>query len=108
MAIKEMLTLQPQHLNLVCPLCQWMIREGGTCMRCNNKGQASAGEIILIVVLLTIICAVGYYEITKKNQTNTFKDHSQSIAPSPSVHFGGCSIIKEYIYADPIDKNINK
>lgn len=73
-------------------------------MRCNNKGEASAGEIILIVLLIALLCGIGWYEFTKKTESNIFKDHSQSISPSPSVHFGGCSIIKEYVYADPITK----
>ena len=64
----------------------------------NNKGQATAGEIILIVLLFAMLVGAGWYEFTKKDTTQIFKAGSQSISPSPVVHFGGCAIIKEYLY----------
>ena len=66
----------------------------------NKKGQATAGVIVLIIVLIALVIAVGYYEITKKDNVNVFKSGAQSISPAPVVHFGGCAIIKEYIYAN--------
>lgn len=66
----------------------------------NNKGQATAGEIILIVLLFGLVIAGGWYEFTKKDINQTFKAGSQSISPAPVVHFGGCAIIKEYLYAN--------
>ena len=72
----------------------------------DNKGQATAGEIVLIIFLFILIIAVGYYEVTKKDSVEVFKAGSQSISPSPVVHFGGCAIIKEYVYADAKNKPI--
>ena len=73
----------------------------------NNKGQATGGEIALIILLVIIIGAVFFYETTKKTQVTKFEAGSQSISPAPVVHFGGCAIIKEYLYANPSDKAHN-
>ena len=73
-------------------------------LRLNSKGQATGGEIALIILLVLLICGVVLYEITKKDNTQIFKAGSQSISPSPVVHFGGCAIIKEYLYGGSDNK----
>ena len=69
----------------------------------NNKGQTGAWEGLIILVLIVVIAVVGYYEFTKKDSTSIFKDHSQSVSPTLAPHLGGCAIVKEYVYADPIN-----
>lgn len=58
-------------------------------------------EGIIIMVLILAIGGIFFYEITKKTSSQKFEAGSQSISPAPVVHFGGCAIIKEYLYANP-------
>lgn len=69
----------------------------------NKKGQTGAWEAVIIIVLFIIIGGLVYLLYTKSSDTSIFKAGSQSISPSPSVHLGGCAIIKEYIYAGSKD-----
>ena len=69
-------------------------------MRCNNKGQTGVGEVVIILVLVVVIGGLTYLLYTKKSDTQVFKAGSQSISPAPVIHFGGCAIIKEYLYAN--------
>lgn len=48
-------------------------------MQLNKRGQATAGEIILIVILFAMLVAAGWYALSKKTESNTFHDKSQQI-----------------------------
>lgn len=89
----------------ICPKCGYAIRDGGKCMRCNNKGQTGAGEVVIIMILIIVIGGLTYLLYTKKSDTQIFKSGAQSVEPRITPSFGGCAIVKEYTYANPNDKN---
>lgn len=71
---------------VLCPNCSWMIREGGTCMRCNNKGQMAGYEALIIIVLLGISGWMFYLYARKPSDSNVFNANSRPIVTEINNH----------------------
>lgn len=80
-----------------------MVREGGVCMRCNNKGQLQAYEALIIICLLTYSVFITYKWATKQTETKVFNKGSNAKIFEPEEHFG-CSNLKVEEFYDNINK----
>lgn len=58
---------------LICPFCGYMIREGGTCWRCevNKKGQIALWEVVLLMAL--VIGVFVWMDFKKQTETNNIE-----------------------------------
>jgi hypothetical protein len=52
-----------------------MVREGGKCMRCNNKGQAALWEVVLLLALMLGVFIWIQYK--KPSESNKFQDQAK-------------------------------
>ena len=75
------LVIQPEMQGL-CPNCGFMVRDGGTCMRC-QKGQADGLHLGLMFICFLALAACGflgwmlYKGKTSNVQHNSFADRAQ-------------------------------
>lgn len=72
--------------------------------RLNSKGQTGVWEGIIILILIILLGGSVYLLLSRKTDTQIFKAGSQSISPPITAHFGGCAVVKEYVYANPDNK----
>lgn len=92
---------------MICPNCNFMIRDGGVCMRC-NKGQLAGYEALIILILLSSVGGLSYLLITKKSDANIYQAQSKPRVTqlSPDEHFG-CQNIRIDEYMEGL-KDVNK
>jgi len=73
-----------------------MIREGGICMRCNNKGQSTAHHWGWMAVVLIVFGVSAYiYSINRPDEYNKGsihnEEHRQDWPLSIHIGEGGCA-----------------
>jgi hypothetical protein len=66
-----------------------------------NKGQVSAWEILIIVLLVGVLGAIIWYSVTKPTESNKAKVMYQA-DDHAFIRIGGC-----IRYSQPQDKDVN-
>lgn len=65
-------------------------------MRCNNRGQMAASELLVIFILLLVCVAEGWYIVKHKTESVTYAAGSNPKVTPVEVKpsFGGCASVK--------------
>jgi hypothetical protein len=51
----------------------------------NNHGQATAGEVVLFVVVIAILVGIVWYSVTKKTEVTNYDPNSKPYINQPTI-----------------------